>query len=207
MSARSSLNQPDWSHVGDGAHFVQFYQDESTLIPLLGRFIGTALVTGDSALVVGSVVVRDGLASHLLNNGYDVEVARRQGRYTACDSRETLRRIVRAGWLDAVRFRETVGALLDEATAGGRRVAVFGDMVAQLWADGNHEAAIRLEELWNDIASQYGFSLCCAYPMSGFSDARHAAPFLKICSQHSHVFSPETSQRLGGAPVRLTSVR
>lgn len=205
MSSRSSLSQPDWSHVGDGAHFVQFYEDESTLIPPLGRFIGTSLVTGDCALVVASLTVRDGLSSHLRRNGYDVEVARAQGRYTALDSRETLRRIVRAGWLDAVRFRETVGRLIEEAKANGRRVAVFGDMVAQLWADGSHDAAIRLEELWNELAAEHEFSLCCAYPITGFSDARHAAPFLKICSQHSHVFSPETSARRSGLAARATA--
>ena len=187
---------PDWSHVGDCAHFVQFYDDELTLIPLLGRFVGTSLITGDSAVVVGTASVRDHLARHLLEVGYDVSVAARQRRYFALDSQMTLRRILRAGWPDAMRFREVVGSVLDQAGACGRRVAAYGDMGAALWAEGKHDAAIRLEELWNDFAEAHRFTLCCAYPMSGFSDATHAAPFVKICSQHSHVFS---SRRPAGA--------
>jgi hypothetical protein len=180
---------PDWSHVGDCAHFVQFYDDELALIPLLGRFVGTTLVTGDSAVVIGTATVREHLARHLLEVGYDVSVAERQRRYFPLDSRTTLRRILRAGWPDAVRFREVVGSVLEQAGAGGRRVSAYGDMVAALWADGQHEAAIHLEQLWNDYAEAHHFTLCCAYPMSGFSDAKHAAPFVKICAQHSHVFS------------------
>jgi hypothetical protein len=116
-----------------------------------------------------------------------------------------LGQIVRAGWPDAVRFRDVVGTLLERASAGGRRIVVFGDMVSLLWTEGNTEAAIRLEELWNEQASKSAFTLCCAYPMAGFSNARHAAPFLKICSQHSHVFSPETSPRAGDASPRVVA--
>ena len=32
-----------------------------------------------------------------------------------------------------------------------RASSAFGEMVALLWAEGNHAAAIRLEELWNDL--------------------------------------------------------
>ena len=36
--------QPDWSKVGEHAHLVQFYEDESVLIPRLGRYVGTARI-------------------------------------------------------------------------------------------------------------------------------------------------------------------
>ena len=49
----------------------------------------------------------------------------------------------------------------------------------------------QLEELWNKAADRYSFSLCCAYPMNGFLGNPPAAPFLKICAQHSHVFPAE----------------
>ena len=64
-------------------------------------------------------------------------------------------------------------------------------MVALLWAEGRIDAALQLEEMWNRLAEIYSFSLCCAYPMSGFLGNPHAAPFLKICAQHTHVFPAE----------------
>jgi hypothetical protein len=83
-----------------------------------------------------------------------------------------------------------VGGTISKLAARGerRRIVVFGELVAVLWAAGKPESAIRLEEMWNELARELDFCLCCAYPMSGFSN-RHAAPFMKICAQHSHVFT------------------
>jgi hypothetical protein len=57
------------------------------------------------------------------------------------------------GWPDEQRFAEVVGTVVQRmAQNGSRRVCAFGEMVALLWAEGRHDAAIRLEELWNDLA-------------------------------------------------------
>ena len=46
------------------------------------------------------------------------------------------------------------------------RIAVFGELVALLWADGKPPEAIRVEQLWNDLAKSHSFSLLCAYPIA-----------------------------------------
>ena len=93
-------------------------------------------------------------------------------------------------------FREVIGGVIERVTnavnADRPRVAVFGEMVALLCSTGQFPAAVHLEELWNELATDYAFSLFCAYPMSLFkTDASAAARFMKICAQHSHVFSAE----------------
>jgi hypothetical protein len=127
----------------------------------------------------------------------DVLVAERHGRYVALDAADTLAKILRAGMPDVDRFNRVITSQIAQVVARTQpsRIAAFGEMVALLWQSNRPEAAIRLEELWNDLAAKYDFSLCCAYPMSGFSSALHAAPFLRICAQHSHVFPAE---RRGG---------
>jgi hypothetical protein len=60
-------------------------------------------------------------------------------------------------------------------------------MAAVLWAEGKTRAAIRLEELGNELASQHAFSLLCAYPMSGFPDQKNNLSFLQVCRAHTHV--------------------
>jgi energy-converting hydrogenase Eha subunit C len=182
-------NQPDWSKVGVHAHLVQFYENEAALVPLLSRYVGTALVTGDAAIVVSTRPVRVKVAEHLAERGFDVAVARAQDRYFDLDAAATLRQIVCDGTPDPVRFKAVVEPLIDRAAGAGRRTALFGSMVDLLCAKGQIDAAIRLEELWNELGRKRAFTLACGYRMSRFSNAGHAAPFVRICSQHSHVFS------------------
>ncbi len=180
----------DWSSVGPHGHAVQFYQTDGHLLDLLTRFIGTALVTGDVGIVVATKAHRDGLAKRFKARGLSVNVAREQGRFVSLDAAATLSRFMVDGRPDERRFRDVVGGLLQTVAPRGerRRIAAFGEMVALLWAEGKTDAAIELEEMWNELAKEHAFCLCCAYPMSGFGN-RHAAPFMKICAQHSHVFT------------------
>ena len=55
--------------------------------------------------------------------------------------------------------------MVAQAAQNGRRVRAFGEMVALLWSEGNQAAAIRLEELWNELALSQTFCLFCAYSM------------------------------------------
>src|SRR5207237_10123218 len=84
---------------------------------------------------------------------------------------------------DVVRFRAVIGGVLAKAktTAGDRaRATVFGEMVALLWAAGKRDAAIRLEELWYDLAQTHAFSLRCAYPMNNITSKAHSADFREV---------------------------
>ncbi|MBW8868842.1 MAG: MEDS domain-containing protein [Acidobacteria bacterium] len=186
---RSIVRPADhWSSLGQHAHAVQFYTNDGHLLDLLTRFVGTALITGDSAVVIATRAHRDGLGKRLRGRGLDLAVPRAEGRYVTLDAGATLAKFMRDERPDADLFREVVGGVMGRIAAGGGRIAAFGEMVALLWAQGKHESAIRLETMWNDLAREHAFALCCAYPMRGFGN-RHAAPFMKICAAHSHVFT------------------
>jgi hypothetical protein len=180
----------DWSSVGAHGHAVQFYQTDGHLLDLLTRFIGTALVTGDVGIVIATKAHRDGLTKRFKARGLNVNVAREQGRFVSLDASATLSRFMIDGRPDERRFRDVIGGLLQDVASRGERnrIAAFGEMVALLWAEGRAESALELEEMWNTLANEHTFCLCCAYPMNGFGN-RHAAPFMKICAQHSHVFT------------------
>jgi signal transduction histidine kinase len=64
-------------------------------------------------------------------------------------------------------------------------------MVDLLWHDGNTDGAIRLEQLWNELARVHQFSLLCAYAMGHFRTEADAAGFRAICEQHGHVIPTE----------------
>ena len=193
-----------------GAHAVQFYTDSSFFLDELSRFVGTALVAGDAAVVIATKAHRDGLAQRLQSRGFDTARATEQGRYVALDAAETLAKIMRDGWPDAALFTQVIGSVLGQAATAARDknspISAFGEMVTLLWQQGNPEAAVRLEQLWNDIGRVYPISLRCAYPISIFDREEHGGLFLRICAEHSHVIPVESYTALGTDEQRLRSI-
>ncbi|MGA6987256.1 MAG: MEDS domain-containing protein [Terriglobales bacterium] len=204
---RHDVSSPE--PVAHWVHSVQFYGEDSSLLDELSRFIGAELVAGDAAVVIATKAHRDGLALRLQSRGFDTATAVEQGRYIAVDAAEALAQFMRDGWPDAELFTEVIGSFLAQAAAAGRRtgrIAAFGEMVALLWAQGNVEAAVRLEQLWNNLARTYPLSLRCAYPMADFNRQDHGDSFLRICAEHSHVIPVESYTALLDEEERFRSI-
>ena len=199
-----------WHDHDSHGHVVQFYTEDAALLGAISRFIGTALAAGDAAVVIATKTHRDGLFQRLKERGFDVASSIRQRRLIAVDAAETLSRFMRDGWPDAACFASVIGGFFDQigAVTGTQelRVVAFGEMVALLWAEGKHEAALRLEELWNDLAHAHSFSLHCAYPITNFNQDEDADPFLKICAAHSAVIPDEGYTALSTDEERLRSI-
>lgn len=180
----------------DNPHVVQFYSDDTFLLDDLTKFIGTALVSGDAAVVIATAAHREGLARRLAARGLELSRAMQGGRYASLDALETLDAFMVDGLPDPERFRECVGEVLGRAQVGvegeASRVVAFGEMVALLWAQGRAEAAVQLERLWNELGKIHSFNLRCAYPITGFNREAHAKAFLEICREHSAVIPGES---------------
>jgi PAS domain S-box-containing protein len=177
--------------LNHSAHSVQFYFEDRLLIEGLAGLVATALVSGDAAIVIASKAHRETLARELKDRDLNITRAIAGGRFVCLDASKTLARIMLNGMPEAERFSRLIGGLISSARTAAKSeqegLVIFGEMVALLWAEGKHQAAIRLEELWNDLAAQYSFSLRCAYPMKGFHKQEHAESFAKICAAHSSV--------------------
>jgi PAS domain S-box-containing protein len=191
-------------------HIVQFYEEDRALIAELGRLIGSSLASGDAAIVVATKAHRDALEHDLAAQGLHLAEVSARGRYVALDAAETLSYIMIDQTPDAGRFSELLGATIAKtkiaAKAGEPCVVIFGEMVALLWAEGKHDAAIRLEELWNCLADQHSFSLRCAYRMEGFNKDGHRESFMKICAEHSAVIPVRASGMLLGHDEQLRTI-
>ena len=178
------------------AHVVQFYSDDAFLLSELSKFIGTALVSGDSALVIATRQHRDGLAKRLEARGLDLSAALRRERYLPLDAAEMLSRFMVDGFPDRERFHECIGSVVARAQRAAEstssRVVAFGEMVALLWAQGRGQAAIRLEQLWNELSNTHVLKIHCAYPIADFNRREDAQAFLEICAEHSEVIPGES---------------
>jgi PAS domain S-box-containing protein len=139
--------------------------------------------------------------------GLDTHKASKLGRYVALDATETLSKIMVGGMPDAARFAEIVGSAMARTSAsvvGARpEIAAFGEMVSLLWTEGKMEAAIRLEQLWNDLSKQHSFSLRCAYPVASFSGEKNDQPLMRVCAEHSAVVLDEGHASFTNGEARI----
>jgi PAS domain S-box-containing protein len=191
------------------AHAVQFYSEDEVLLDEVSRFIGTALGAGDAAIVIATPAHREGLAQRLRQRGLDVARLASEGRFVALDAADTLSKITIDGLPDRSSFTDLIGGQIVSAqkrTERQRPVAIFGEMVALLWAEGKSTTVLQLEGLWNEVAKTHSFCLRCAYPIGSFYREEHGEPFLKICGQHSVVIPGEHYTLLTGDEQRLRSI-
>ncbi len=199
----ASVPTPPTHPISDqeSRHIAHFYTDDSSLLKTLSKAIAAALVAGGAGICVGTRRHRDELLGQLEDRGLNTGRLIRQGRLLLADAAETLSRIVVDGAPDRARFMEVVGELIRRARSAADdtnpKIAVFGEMVALLCADGKPEQAIQVEQFWNALAQTESFSLQCAYPISNFSSAEHNEDFLKICGQHSLIISSDGRTQLG----------
>src|SRR5262249_46320507 len=75
-------------------------------------------------------------------------------------------------------------------------------MVDLLVEHGASGEAIRLEELWNDLARTRSFSLLCGYRLDVFDRHTQTSPLPEVCRVHSHVRAASDSTRLTRAVDR-----
>ena len=195
-----------WSETSDDDHFVQFYESDRFLLNSLSGFIGSAIDTGVPAIVVATKAHREGLHELMRANSVDVTNALASGKYVALDAAETLSKFMINGVPEPKRFEEVIGGVIASVTDGRSRVRAFGEMVALLWAEGHHDAAIRVEELWNDLQKAHAFSLFCAYPMNGFGGERFTKQHDGVCTVHSRVLPSESYADLNNYDDRLREI-
>jgi hypothetical protein len=129
----------------------------------------------------------------LVRAGVDVEAARAAGSYLALDATETMRRFVATDWPSPASFWEAVTPLIRPAAGAGKPVYIFGEIVALLWDAGLVNAAIELEAMWNELASQYPLSLFCGYRARPAGDEHHRDALAQVCRAHTAVLGEPPS--------------
>ena len=215
ISANKSTNKGRRSHHGNHQHGVQFYSQDKFLLEELSEYIGNALQLGDAAVVIATEQHRNALLQWLTARGLDVAGLLERGQFVALDAREVLDSFMAEGSPNEDRFNHIIGGIIAKAIASANgdsarsehpRVAIFGEMVALLWADGKAGAAIHLEQLWNGLARIESFSLLCAYPMTCFEREQDADLFIKVCNEHSSVIPTESYMGLASEDERLRTI-
>jgi KaiC/GvpD/RAD55 family RecA-like ATPase len=171
-------------------HTVQFYRDDEDLVSLASAFLAAGLGAGEACVVVATPTHRAAFDLAIAQLGIDLASLVADGGYITLDADEVLSSVSLDGHPDPVRFAQRIEALIDRASARGRPVRVYGEMVAILWDRGDLRGAIDLEALWNDLGARRTFSLYCAYPLTAIANALDLTATKSVCDHHSSIVTP-----------------
>jgi hypothetical protein len=177
-----------------GRHFVQLYESAFGMVGAVSTFLALGMATGEAGIVIAESDHRNAIDRALRAAGIDTAASRSQGSFVLLDANESLGRFMDRGMPDPAKFRDYIGSTIDAAAGSGRKVRIFGEMVALLWRRGNFDGAIMLEKLWNDLSATHQFHLFCAYPADeiGPADLTHLG---EVCRQHMQVIPPAMQSR------------
>jgi signal transduction histidine kinase len=173
-------------------HLVGVYADAAELVAGIVDLIAPGFALGDSAVVVASALHRRGVEAELRRRGIDVATQVDRERLFLIDAAELLDSFRTPEGPDRDRFEEGVHEVLDRASAGGRRVRIFGEMVTLLWDEGDVAGALKLEDLWEDLLRRRPATLLCGYPADAFAHDRSTDAFRAVCDRHTEVVTTTT---------------
>jgi hypothetical protein len=173
-----------------GRHFAQLHRDSEALAENVSLFIETGLRRGTSVVAIATTGHTEDFLERLGRSGLDAETFRRSGRLTLLNAEAMLGRFMHGGMPDWADFRKAIGAVLEGAQAFGESsIRAYGEMVNILWNDGHSQAAIRLEEYWNELSRLYPFSLFCGYMLDSQLKESYHGPLHEIGRTHSDVIA------------------
>jgi hypothetical protein len=196
----------DWTSMNRTDHFVQFYESDEFLVNSVAEYFFHGLESDSNCISIATAEHNERIFNGLKTFGIDPGKAVDSGVLIVRDAHESLSKFMRKGSPDAELFEATIGTLVREATAMGSPLRAFGEMVAVLWDDGKYDAAVRLEELWNDLRDERDFSLFCAYPLKGFAKAGLNGQLRQVCDRHTKTIPAESYSALTTTEERLRAI-
>jgi DNA-binding NarL/FixJ family response regulator len=152
-------------------HEGLYYSNDALLLDQWASVAEGALSTDATFLLLATDSHEDTLRAMLQKRGVNMSRAARDGRYVSLSVDETLSKFMVGDRLDETRFWNIVTSVMLSAarasTAEQPCVIACGECAPTLCAQGNAEAAIRLEQLWDEVTRTYRLDTFCAYSSDG----------------------------------------
>jgi PAS domain S-box-containing protein len=185
--SRPGLSLDAGRPVTPSTHLVHFYEEDDALVAAVAKFVADGLSAGDVVTTIATKDHTHALDRRLCAADIDPETVRATGRLLSLDAHETLAKFMRDGEPDSRLFEAVIGEMMSEraAVANGAELRAYGEMVDVLWRRGERGAALRLEELWNELQARRSFTLLCAYAMGKFY--KEPATIHGVCATHTHI--------------------
>ena len=179
----------DDTSKGFHRHELQVYSSDASFLDGFTGFIADGLNSGNAVVVVATEAHRQDLLQKLQGRGFNLDAIIKCGSYVSIDAREALSSFMVGDQLDPIQFVNMVGSVVGTASkapnGATRRVCVCGEGAPLLWKQGKLDAALRVEELWDEVSQKHGLSTLCGYVSGDLQREEHQRIFQAICSHHS----------------------
>ena len=167
-------------------HFAQLHRDPQALTDAVTLYLETGLRRGNPVVVIASPAHTELFLTRLRADGLDAPAVLKSGQLELHDAELMLRKFMCNDMPDWEDFRRAMAAVFERVRAFGRGTTrAYGEMVNLLWQEGKQDAAIRLEEYWNELARLYPFSMFCSYMLDVHHDHTYNGPIEEIGRTHS----------------------
>lgn len=187
-----------------GDHIVQIYEDTDFLSEAVAHYLSLGLKAGEAAIVVARPEHWEAFATALAAQGIDAAQRVQSAQLRVLDAESTLGLFMRGGMPDWTSFHRAVGGEIAELRLRHPSVRAYGEMVDILWQGGERDAAIRLEEHWNELARLQTFSLFCAYRMDPLDAELYGGALQRVCGVHSHLIPARDTRRFNDTVAQAT---
>jgi hypothetical protein len=165
-------------------HTCEFFGDDTHLVTTVAATLRPAFALRQAVIVIATPEHLAALDARL-DSFAALRAAKASGLYQPFDADQTLAKLSTSGHPDRRKFQQAVGAPVAEALARYGGVRAYGEMVSLLWMRGQHEAALELEELWNELIGYHPIALLCGYAAAGFPDGASSAPAARVGRLHA----------------------
>lgn len=187
-----------------GRHFAQFHRDADTLTDAAFVFLQSGLRNGNSLLIVAPSRRIEQIFDRLSSGKLHPKSLIDSGQLAVMDSTPIINQLVGNGQTEWARFRGMLAPVLSRLAPRGRGIRIYGEIANALWEAGETDAAIRLEDLWNALASLYSFSLFCGYTMDTHCEQSYVAPLEELGRTHSDILGTREDDQFGAALERAS---
>ena len=189
-----------------GRHFCQIHEDAAALTAAVTEYAHAGLFDGHAVVLAAIPERLAAVESSLRAAGLHVDECTRTGQLTLLDAHALIGQVLDGPAPNPEAFRRVIGGVLtDVAGRGHKYTRVYGELVNVLWHEGNADAAIALEDLWNELAVEHRFALFCGYEMGGLDERSYRGPLGEIARCHSDVLETAFDARLQDALDRASS--
>jgi hypothetical protein len=174
-------------------HDVQFYRTDAYLTRSVVDFLSVGIRAGQPIVVIATEAHRNAFVDALRAKGVDPDELYCGRVAIWLDARETLASFMEGPTPNRELFMATVGNVFEKVLNKRYYLVVrgYGEMVDLLYRDGNCEGAVLLEQLWNELADRYKYSLLCGYSVDNFPQEAGVDGFRRVCDHHTHALPLE----------------
>jgi len=142
-----------------GRHFAQFHRHGNDLSDAVHTFLDAGLRRDQSVLIIAAPEQMDEYLDGLTRSKFHVKALTNSGQLGVVDAVRLLKECTPNGLPVWARFLGALVPMLTRLQPFGGGTRVYSQLSGLLWQDGNVDAAIRVEEMWNTLAASIPFSL------------------------------------------------